>query len=162
MPPPLPDHTEVAVIGAGLAGLACATRLAGAGVEVTVLERADAPGGRVRTDLVDGFRLDRGFQLLNPYYPEARRVLDLAALELQHFPGGVMVAGRGHRRLLADPRRVRPTELPLAAWSGLRAPGGTGGWGCSGRAWTGCWPGRTCPGPRRSTSRGCPDRFARA
>jgi phytoene dehydrogenase-like protein len=123
---PLPDRTEVAVVGAGLAGLACAVRLAGAGLEVTVLERSDAPGGRVRTDVVDGYRLDRGFQLLNPYYPEARRVLDLTALDLQPFPSGVVVAGRGSRHLLADPRRTSPTRLPVAAWSGLTAPGGLG------------------------------------
>src|SRR4051812_50097673 len=64
---------EVVVVGAGLAGLACARRLAASGVAVTVLEAADAVGGRGRTDVVDGFRCDRGFQLLNPAYPEARR-----------------------------------------------------------------------------------------
>lgn len=111
------------MVGAGLAGLACAVRLAGAGLEVTVLERGDAVGGRVRTDVVDGFRLDRGFQLLNPYYPEARRVLDLKALQLQPFPSGVVVAGRGRRHLLADPRRTPLPRLPLAGWSGLVSPG---------------------------------------
>ena len=54
---------DVVVVGAGLAGLACAGDLARAGHSVTVLEASDGPGGRVRTDHVDGFRLDRGFQI---------------------------------------------------------------------------------------------------
>ena len=54
----------VIVVGAGLSGLACAQRLTAAGIEVTVLEASDAVGGRVRTDVIDGFRCDRGFQLV--------------------------------------------------------------------------------------------------
>src|SRR5690606_20820942 len=63
----------VVVVGAGLAGLACATTLHRAGRPVRVLEAADGVGGRVRTDIVDGFRLDRGFQVLLTAYPEAHR-----------------------------------------------------------------------------------------
>ena len=66
----LPAAAEVVVVGAGLAGLAAAINLQGAGHEVVVVEAADAVGGRVRTDVVDGFRMDRGFQLYNPAYPE--------------------------------------------------------------------------------------------
>ena len=66
-------EADVLVVGAGLAGLACARRLAGAGLEVRVVEASDGVGGRMRTDVVDGFRLDRGFQVLNTGYPEARR-----------------------------------------------------------------------------------------
>ncbi len=93
------SNSEVLVVGAGLAGLACATRLAGAGVGVRVLESGDAVGGRMRTDLVDGFRLDRGFQVLSTGYPEARRVLDLAALDLRELDSAVTVrrGGRLHR-----------------------------------------------------------------
>ena len=58
--------TDAIVIGAGLAGLQCARVLTAGGRSVRVLEASDGIGGRVRTDLVDGFRLDRGFQLLNP------------------------------------------------------------------------------------------------
>lgn len=60
----LPDTADVVVVGAGLAGLAAATRLQQAGIETIVVEQGDAVGGRVRTDVVDGFRLDRGFQVL--------------------------------------------------------------------------------------------------
>ena len=56
----------VLVVGAGLAGLACAQRLTAGGLEVRVLEGSDAVGGLVRTDVIDGFRCDRGFQLVNP------------------------------------------------------------------------------------------------
>ena len=66
-------RADVVIVGAGLAGLAAALRLAEAGVGVEIHEAAQAPGGRVRTDLHDGLRLDRGFQLLNPAYPEVRR-----------------------------------------------------------------------------------------
>src|SRR4051794_14224146 len=116
---------EVVVVGAGLAGLACARRLAASGVAVTVLEAADAVGGRVRTDMIDGFRCDRGFQLLNPAYPEARRVLDLSALRLRPLPVGVVVATGVNRRLLTDPRRTPPARWPRAAagaFATLRSP----------------------------------------
>ncbi|MCC6498145.1 MAG: FAD-dependent oxidoreductase, partial [Propionibacteriaceae bacterium] len=83
--------SDVIVIGAGLAGLQCARVLTAAGRSVRVLEAADGIGGRVRTDLVAGFRLDRGFQLLNPAYPDARSQLDLPALRLQRFGRGVAV-----------------------------------------------------------------------
>ncbi|HYN75292.1 MAG TPA: FAD-dependent oxidoreductase, partial [Candidatus Limnocylindria bacterium] len=66
---------DVVVVGAGLAGLCAALRLAEAGLEVDVLEASDAVGGRVRTDRVDGLQLDRGFQLYNPSYPEGARML---------------------------------------------------------------------------------------
>jgi phytoene dehydrogenase-like protein len=77
--------TEAVIIGAGLAGLSCAVSLEAAHVSVTLLEASDAPGGRVRTDLVEGFRLDRGFQVMLTAYPEAKRLLDYDALQLKKF-----------------------------------------------------------------------------
>ncbi len=103
--------TRVAVVGAGLAGLACARALVGAGVEVTVLEAGDGVGGRVRTDAVDGFLLDRGFQVLLTAYPEAARVLDLAALDLRPFQAGALVRCGGRWTRVADPLR-QPGDLP--------------------------------------------------
>ena len=66
-------RADVVVVGAGLAGLRCAQVLADAGRDVVVLEASDGVGGRIRTDRVDGFLVDRGFQLLNPAYPAVRR-----------------------------------------------------------------------------------------
>jgi len=70
----------IVVVGAGLAGLACARYLCGSGRRVSVLEASDDVGGRVRTDEVEGFRLDRGFQVLFTAYPECGRLVDLETL----------------------------------------------------------------------------------
>ena len=96
---------DVVIIGAGLAGLRCAELLERAGLEVLLLEAADAPGGRVRTDLVDGFRLDRGFQVLLTAYPETRSALHYRSLKLRRLKPGALVwqGGRFHR--FADPWR---------------------------------------------------------
>jgi phytoene dehydrogenase-like protein len=82
---------DVLVIGAGLAGLQCARVLTRAGRDVRVVEAGEEIGGRVRTELVDGFRCDVGFQLLNPAYPDAKSQLDLRALDLHPFGRGVAV-----------------------------------------------------------------------
>ncbi|GAA1058940.1 FAD-dependent oxidoreductase [Agromyces bracchium] len=117
------EETDVVVVGAGLAGLRCATRIAESGLGVTVLEAADVVGGRQRTDEVDGFRLDRGFQVLNPAYPGVRRWVDVDALDLQRFPVGVEVrrVGRADVAVLAHPLR-HPGMLPATLRSGLAAP----------------------------------------
>ncbi|NHC12477.1 NAD(P)/FAD-dependent oxidoreductase [Motilibacter deserti] len=97
---------DVVVVGAGLAGLHAARRLHAAGLDVRVLEASDGVGGRVRTDVVDGVLLDRGFQVHNPSYPEAARALDQDALDLRPFDAGVVVAVGGRRVRVGDPRRV--------------------------------------------------------
>jgi len=96
---------DVVVVGAGLAGLRCAVRLTELGHEVVVLEAGDAVGGRIRTDVVDGFRCDRGFQVLNPAYPAVRRWVDLPALDLKPFGAGVLVRRGDGLRVVADPVR---------------------------------------------------------
>ena len=105
---------DVVIVGGGLAGLACARRLMQCGVSFALLEASDGVGGRVRTDVVDGFRLDRGFQLFLPAYPEAARVLDYAALDLRPFvPGALVRVGRKFHRV-ADPRVEPLTGLRSA------------------------------------------------
>ncbi len=96
---------RVGVIGAGLSGLACAQVLQKAGVDVTVYEASDGVGGRVRSDLVDGFTLDRGFQVLFNAYPAARRLLNYAALDLRAFEPGARIAQDGRLFTLSDPFR---------------------------------------------------------
>lgn len=93
------DHADVVVVGAGLAGLAAAHHLAGAGLAVRVLEAAPEVGGRMATDHVDGFRLDRAGQLLNTACPELHRFADVDAGTLRRFQPGVLVhsAGRLYR-----------------------------------------------------------------
>lgn len=113
---------DAVVIGAGIAGLRCAARLARAGQDVVVLEAQDAVGGRQRTDAVDGFLLDRGFQVLNPAYPAVTRWVDVDALRMRAFPVGVRVR-REHRTVeLTHPLR-HPTGLLATLRSGLVAPG---------------------------------------
>ncbi|MEX5300257.1 FAD-dependent oxidoreductase [Kocuria sp. CPCC 205292] len=103
------DH-DVVVVGAGLAGLQCARLLEQHGLDVVVLEASDGVGGRVRTDVVDGFRCDRGFQVLNPAYTELRRSVDVAALGIQKFDAAAGVRRGDGIDVLADPRRV-PSRL---------------------------------------------------
>ena len=110
------------IVGAGISGLACATWLHRAGRPVLVLEASDAVGGRVRTDVTsDGFRLDRGFQVLLTNYPEARRIFDYSALNLKEFRSGAVIR-------LADGRETtlqNPLQRPLAAFSALSSPIGS-------------------------------------
>ena len=104
---------DVVVIGAGLAGLNCARTLVAAGRSVVVIEASDGVGGRVRTDVVDGVRYDRGFQVMLTGYPELAANVDLDALALQPFSPGVTVRHDGKFTRVAD-----PTREPLAApWS---------------------------------------------
>ncbi|PRY17444.1 NAD(P)/FAD-dependent oxidoreductase [Kineococcus rhizosphaerae] len=119
-PAALRSSAEVVVVGAGLAGLVCARHLAAAGIDVLVVEAADAVGGRVRSETIGSFRVDRGFQLLNPAYPEVAKVLDLDALDLQPFDAGVAVHRGGRVSAVRDPRRH-----PAAVLEALRFPLGT-------------------------------------
>jgi phytoene dehydrogenase-like protein len=108
---------QVAIIGAGLAGLECARLLQQTGSNVVLLEASDAPGGRIRTDRVDGYLLDRGFQVLLTAYPEARRALDYKALSLRSLIPGALVWHDGEFHRFADPFRD-----PLAAMNLLFDP----------------------------------------
>ncbi|HSP36723.1 MAG TPA: NAD(P)/FAD-dependent oxidoreductase [Frankiaceae bacterium] len=115
----MPD-VEVAVVGAGLAGLCAALHLTRHGRSVRIFEASDGVGGRVRTDIVDGFRLDRGFQVYDTAYPESARVLDHDALDLQLFPNGALLRLNGRFHRLVDPRHD-----PQHAWRAALAPFGT-------------------------------------
>jgi len=119
-PTPARERSPVVVVGAGLAGLACASHLTRAGIRVRVLEASDGVGGRVRTDVVDGFRLDRGFQVLLDSYPEASEQLDREALRLRRFLPGALVRRAGAFHAVGDPLRRLGDLAPT-----LRAPIGT-------------------------------------
>ncbi|WP_215138515.1 protoporphyrinogen/coproporphyrinogen oxidase [Hymenobacter sp. ISL-91] len=110
------------VIGAGMTGLACANYLHRAGRPVLLLEAADAVGGRVRTDVTpEGFRLDRGFQVLLTRYPEVERLIDYGALDLKAFRSGAVIR-------LPDGKETtlqNPLQRPMAAFSALTSRIGT-------------------------------------
>jgi phytoene dehydrogenase-like protein len=111
----------VIVVGAGLAGLGCAVHLESRGISTLLLERSDTVGGRVRTDVVDGFRLDRGFQVLLTAYPEAESILDYGALRLRSFFPGALIRSGGRFRRLADPWRA-PVAAVLGVLNGAVPP----------------------------------------
>jgi phytoene dehydrogenase-like protein len=103
----MPPHSEppVVIVGAGIAGLACARDLVAAGQPVQVLEAADGVGGRMRTDRRDGFLLDRGFQVFNTSYPQVKKRINLRALQLSPFTPGVLLQAGNRRLRFADPTR---------------------------------------------------------
>ncbi|XP_027347106.1 15-cis-phytoene desaturase, chloroplastic/chromoplastic [Abrus precatorius] len=102
---PSPPKTGVIIIGAGLAGLAAATHLNSHNIPFLLLEASDAVGGRVRTDIVDGFLLDRGFQIFITAYPEAQKLLNYQSLNLRKFYSGARIFYDGQFHTVADPLR---------------------------------------------------------
>ena len=101
----LPTRVDAVVVGAGLAGLAAARQIKSHGRSVIVIEAQDGVGGRVRTDKVDGFLLDRGFQVLLTAYPELKTQIDMSALDLKMFSSGALVMRDGKSSVVTDPFR---------------------------------------------------------
>ena len=93
------------IVGAGMAGLACALTLKDAGLDFVLFDREEKVGGRVRTDEVNGYRLDRGFQVLLTAYPEAQKFLDFESLDLKTCYSGSRVWFQGRFHRVADPFR---------------------------------------------------------
>ncbi|QJW89193.1 FAD-dependent oxidoreductase [Spirosoma taeanense] len=117
-------ESPVIIVGAGVAGLTCAVYLKQAGIDALVLEAADGVGGRVRTDRVDGFRLDRGFQILLTAYPEAQRLLNYTALALKPFRSGALIH---HAETGSDARwmtLLNPFQEPHKVFQTLASPVG--------------------------------------
>ena len=107
-------HSEVLVVGAGLAGLNAAIYLEAAGVDVTVIESSDRPGGRVASDVIDGFICDRGFQLINARYPALQELNVLKELDFVEAPRVIEVSLGDRRHVIGDPRQVPWTALNKA------------------------------------------------
>ena len=112
---------DLIVVGAGATGLVAANVAHERGHRVLVLERADRPGGRLRTDRADGYVFDRGFQVLLTAYPAVRKWLDLDALAARAFlPGAHVLLPGGSRTTVGDPLRE-----PGRLFATLRSPVGT-------------------------------------
>lgn len=105
---------NVLIVGGGMAGLACATRLHQAGARPVIFESSDGVGGRVRTDEVDGFLLDRGFQVFLDAYPETGRLLDTKILDLRKFKAGALIYQKSGMKRVMDVFR-EPAHLIASA-----------------------------------------------
>ena len=114
----------IVIVGAGMAGLTCANYLHQRGRDVLLLDAQDAVGGRVRTDRVDGFRLDRGFQILLTAYPEAQRLLNYTALDLQCFRSGAAIRHDAPSSTLWM-QLLNPFKEPWRVFETLVSPVGT-------------------------------------
>jgi protoporphyrinogen oxidase len=114
------EPRPVVIVGAGLAGLCCALKLQENNVPWVILEASDRVGGRVTTDIVDGYQLDRGLHLFFTAYPEAKRLLDYDALNLQKFDPGALVWFGGKLHKASD-----PFKDPISAFPNLLSPIGT-------------------------------------
>ena len=109
----MPSSPDAIIVGAGLAGLAAARELTAHGKSCLIVEASDAIGGRARTDEVDGFLLDRGFQVLLTAYPEARRGRDFPTLQLKNFQPGSLIFWEHKLHLVGDPWRMKDRMLDI-------------------------------------------------
>ncbi|MGF7214741.1 phytoene dehydrogenase-like protein [Spirosoma lacussanchae] len=121
----MPAELPVVIVGAGVAGLSCAVYLKQAGIDALVLDAADGVGGRVRTDIVNGFQLDRGFQILLTAYPEARRLLNYNALDLRPFRSGALIRHQEPNQAASWMKLLNPFQEPLSVFATLASPVGT-------------------------------------
>lgn len=111
---------KILIIGAGVAGLSAAINLHRKGYNIQIIEATDRAGGRIKTDIVNGFRLDHGFQVLLTSYPETKSLLNYNALRLKSFLPGAKVMYDGGMFDIADPFR-----RPLATIATILAPVGS-------------------------------------
>jgi protoporphyrinogen oxidase len=98
-------NKKITIIGAGISGLIAAIELEKRGFHPIIIEATDRVGGRVKTDVIDGFQLDHGFQVLLEAYPKARKYLNYRTLDLQELIPGAVIYKNGKTTLIGDPLR---------------------------------------------------------
>ena len=103
---------SIHIIGGGISGLIAARVLEEHGLSATIIEATDRLGGRVKTDVVDGYNLDHGFQVLLTAYPAAKKYLDFDALALQEFLPGSAIFKNGKQKIIGDPLRNLSLLIP--------------------------------------------------
>ena len=103
---------SIHIIGGGISGLIAARVLEEHGLSATIIEATDRLGGRVKTDVVDGYNLDHGFQVLLTAYPAAKKHLDFDALALQEFLPGSAIFKNGKQKIIGDPLRNLSLLIP--------------------------------------------------
>ena len=103
---------SIHIIGGGISGLIAAWVLEEHGLSATIIEATDRLGGRVKTDVVDGYNLDHGFQVLLTAYPAAKKYLDFDALALQEFLPGSAIFKNGKQKIIGDPLRNLSLLIP--------------------------------------------------
>jgi len=96
---------KIHIVSAGVSGLVAAIVLEQNGYSPILIEATDKVGGRVKTDIVDGYRLDHGFQVLLTAYPVAKKYLDFEALDLQQFLPGACIFKEGKQKIIGNPFR---------------------------------------------------------
>ena len=106
------EEYKIYIIGAGISGLIAAKVLEDNGYHPIIIEATDRVGGRVKTDIFDGYQLDQGFQVLLTAYPAAQKYLNFDALELQYFVSGAAIFDNGKQKILGDPLRDMSLLLP--------------------------------------------------
>lgn len=109
---------KIHIIGSGISGLVAALVLESKGFSPVILESSGRAGGRIKTDFIDGYQLDRGFQVLLSSYPAAKKYLDYKALNLQIFKPGAVIFEEGKQKLIGDPLR-NPSALWATLFSGI-------------------------------------------
>ena len=107
-------RSDVLIVGAGLAGLNAAINLESKGADVTVIESSDRAGGRVASDVIDGYICDRGFQLINAKYPALEELNVFGELDFVAAPRVIEVCLHDGRHPIGDPRQVPWTVLDKA------------------------------------------------